>query len=199
MDTPQPVAAEAAPAEARTGRPARPVRRRRAKTDDWFGRLLGEAFFFLIGLTTWLINAIFTIVGVTAVLGVSPGSILLGLAIHLGVSRAEIYLWYRWRDLWYLGLLLVCVLLDVGTTLAGIVALVAGRAPQLLGGAPANVLQWHPVITRLVSGGTLPAWSTNAMLLMLIAIGLALGSERLMRKFWTGLVETWRERRVPAA
>jgi hypothetical protein len=37
------------------------------------------------------------------------------------------------------------------------------------------------------------------MLLMLIAIGLALGSERLMRKFWTGLVETWRERRVPAA
>jgi hypothetical protein len=91
------------------------------------------------------------------------------------------------------------VLLDVGTTLAGIVALVTNRVPQLLGGAPANVLQWHPVITQLVSGGTLPAWSANAMLLTLIAISLALGSERLMRKFWTGLVETWRERRAPAA
>jgi hypothetical protein len=130
---------------------------------------------------------------------VSPGSILFGLAIHLGVSRAEIYLWYRWRDLWYLGLLLICVLLDVGTTLAGIVALVANRVPQLLGDAPANVLQWHPIITRLVSGSTLPAWSANAMLLTLIAIGLALGSERLMRKFWTGLVETWRERRASTA
>jgi hypothetical protein len=74
-------------------RSARPAHRRRAQADDWLGRLLGEAFFFLIGLTAWLINAIFTIVGVTAVLGVSPGSILLGLAIHLGVSRAEIYLW----------------------------------------------------------------------------------------------------------
>jgi hypothetical protein len=168
------------------------------RSDDWLGRLLGEAFFFLVGLTAWLINAIFTILGVTAALGTSPGSVLVSLAIHLGISRAELYLWHRWRDPWYLVLLLACVLVDVGTTLAGIVALVAARAPQLLGGAPASVLQWHLVVTSLVSGATLPIWTVNAMLLLALATGLALGSERLMRKFWRGLAETWHERSTAA-
>jgi hypothetical protein len=72
-DVPQPVAAEAAPT-APTATPTRRARRRRMRSDDWLGRFLGEAFFFLVGLTAWLINAIFTILGVTAALGTSPGS-----------------------------------------------------------------------------------------------------------------------------
>lgn len=196
-DVPQPVAAEAAPA-APTATPTRRASRRSTRGDDWLGRLLGEAFFFLVGLTAWLINAIFTILGVTAALGESAGGVLVGLAIHLGISRAELYLWHRWRDPWYLSLLLACVLVDVGTTLAGIVALVAARAPQLLGGAPASVLQWHPLVTSLVSGSTLPSWTINAVLLLALASGLALGSERLMRKFWSGLAETWYERGATA-
>lgn len=198
-DSPQPIAAEPAPvvptAPAATPRRAR---RRRTRTDDWLGRLLGEAFFFLVGLTAWVVNAIFTILGVTAAFGASPGSILVGAAVHLGISRAELYLWHRWRDPWYLALLVGCVLVDVGTTLAGIVALAAARAPQLLGGAPANVLQWHPLVTTLVAGASLPVWTLNIVFLLALATGLALGSERLMRKFWTGLAETWNERGATA-
>jgi hypothetical protein len=191
-DNPRPVAAEPAP-EAPATAPRR-TRRRRTRTDDWLGRLLGEAFFFLVGLTAWVVNAIFTILGVTAALGASLGGILVGLAVHLGISRAELYLWHRWRDPWYLALLVGCVLIDVGTTLGGVVTLVAARAPQLLGGAPVNVLQWHPLVTSLVSGASLPIWTVNALFLLALATGLALGSERLMRKFWTGLIETWHER-----
>lgn len=192
-DSPQPVAAEPVPAAA-----PRRARRRRTRTDDWLGRLLGEAFFFLIGLTAWAINAVFTILGVTAALGASPGGILVGVAVHLGISRAELYLWHRWRDPWYLALLVGCVFVDIGTTLGGIVTLVVARAPQLLGGAPTNVLQWHPLVTSLVSGASLPIWTGNALILLALATGLALGSERLMRKFWTGLTETWNERGVTA-
>jgi hypothetical protein len=195
-DRPQPVAAEPTPA-APAATPRR-SRRRRTRTDDWLGRLLGEAFFFLVGLTAWIVNAIFTILGVTAALGASPGSILIGAAVHLGISRAELYLWHRWRDPWYLALLVGCMLVDVGTTLAGIVALVAARAPQLLGGTPTNMLQWHPLVTSLVSGASLPIWTVNALVLLALATGLALGSERLMRKFWTGLAETWNERGATA-
>jgi hypothetical protein len=196
-DAPQPVAAEAAPA-APAATSTRRARRRRTRRDDWLGRLLGEAFFFLVGLTAWLINAIFTILGVTAALGASPGGVLVGLAVHLGISRAELYLWHRWRDPWYLTLLLASVLVDVGTTLAGVVALVAARAPQLFGGAPASVLQWHPLVTSLMSGASLPNWTVNAVFLLALATGLALGSERLMRKFWSGLAETWHERSTAA-
>lgn len=188
----QPVSAEPAPATPAVA--PRRSRRRRTRTDDWLGRLLGEAFFFLVGLTAWVVNAIFTVLGVTAALGASPAGVLVGVAVHLGISRAELYLWHRWRDPWYLALLIGCVLVDVGTTLAGIVALATTRAPQLLGGAPTNVLQWHPLVTSLVAGASLPSWTINTSFLLALATGLALGSERLMRKFWTGLAETWNER-----
>lgn len=95
-----------------------------------------------------------------------------------------------WYNPWYLILLLSCVLVDVGTTLVGIVALFSARAPQLLGGAPVNVLQWHTLITSAAMGDPLPVWACNAALILLLAIALALGSERLLRRFWAGLVET---------
>jgi hypothetical protein len=198
---PQPVAAEPTQAAAAAQAAQEPVRatvnrtrRRTSATDDWFGRLLGEGFFFLLGLSAWLINAIFTTLGVTTFIGLSPGTFVLGLTIHLGLSRAEVYLWHRWYDPWYLILLLSCVLVDVGTTLLGIVALFAARAPQLLGGAPMNVLQWNTLIISAAMGDPLPVWASNATLVLLLALALALGSERLLRRFWAGLVETWRER-----
>lgn len=183
--------AEAPPAPEQRSR--RRPRRRQIERDEWIGRVVGEAFFFLIGLTAWVINAIFTILGVMVILGSSPGALFVGLIIHLGISRAELHLWYRWQDPWYLTLLLTCVLIDVGTTLAGIVALLAERAPTLLGAAPSNVLQWHAIFSLFIAGQALPAWTSNASILLLLATGLALGSERLMRKFWFGLSETWRE------
>jgi hypothetical protein len=39
-----------------------------------------------------------------------------------------------------------------------------------------------------------PAWWLNALALLVIAVAFALGSERLMRRFYRGMVETWQER-----
>jgi hypothetical protein len=60
------------------------------------------------------------------------------------------------------------------------------------------VLQWHALGSSLVAGASLPSWTVSALVLLALATGLALGSERLMRKFWTGLSETWNERGATA-
>jgi hypothetical protein len=174
--------------------PARRTRKRQKDENDWFGRLFGEGFFCLLGLSAWLVNALFTILGITTVIGFTPGTALLGLGIHLGLSRAEIHLWYRWHDPWYVLTLVGCVLVDIGTTLVGLVALLAARAPELLGATPVNVLQWGTLIRTAIVGEPVPSWTLNAVIILLVATGLALGSERLLRRFWAGLVETWRER-----
>ncbi len=174
-------------------------RPRRRPSDGWRDRMLGEVFFFLLGLGTWLSNAVFTILGVTAPVGLNPLTVLLGFAFHVLLSRAELHLWYRWRDPWYLLLLVGCVLIDVGTTLVGLRPIAAKWLPVLVGTSPENVLDWGQILIALVTNTAAPVWWPNALTLLLIAFAFALGSERLLRKFYRGMVETWQERPATGA
>jgi hypothetical protein len=70
--------------------------------------MLGEVFCFLLGLGVWLSNAIFAVLGVTAPMGLTPLTGLIRFVFHLLLSRAELYLWHRCRDPWYLLLLTGC-------------------------------------------------------------------------------------------
>lgn len=184
----------AAPAAPAATPSARRPRRARTPSASWRDQMLGEVFFFLLGLGTWLSNAIFTVLGVTAPVGLTPLSALLGFAFHLLLSRAELYLWHRWRDPWYLLVLVGCVLIDAGTTLIGLLPLAARWLPGLVGGTPLSVLDWDQLVVALVMGTQLPSWWPNAVILLVIAFGFALGSERLLRKFHRGMVETWQDR-----
>jgi hypothetical protein len=175
------------------------LRRRRRATratsaDTWRDRMLGEVFFFLLGMGTWLSNAIFTVLGVTAPIGLTLVTGVLGFAFHLLLSRAELYLWHRWRDPWYLLILLGCVLIDVGTTLAGLIPIAATWLPVLVGTAPQNVGDWATIGTALLANTPVPSWWPNAGSLLAIALAFALGSERLLQKFYRGMRETWLER-----
>jgi hypothetical protein len=191
-------AAAAPPAAAPAAPPPAPATRRprraRSPSASWRDRMLGEVFFFLLGLGTWLSNAIFTVLGVTASVGLTPLSALLGFAFHLLLSRAELYLWHRWRDPWYLLVLVGCVLIDAGTTLIGLLPLAARWLPGLVGSTPLSVVDWGQLAVALTMGTQLPPWWPHAVILLVIAFGFALGSERLLRKFHRGMVETWQER-----
>jgi hypothetical protein len=191
---------ESAGSEASAATASQPVRRRTARGSrrrphaGWHDRMLGEVFFFLVGLGVWLSNASFTVLGVTAPVGLTPLTGLLGFLFHLLLSRAELYLWYRWRDPWYLLLLVGCVLLDTGTTLVGLIPVATRWFPLLVGSTPPNVLDWSELLAVLMGTTALPAWWLNALALLVIAVAFALGSERLMRRFYRGMVETWQER-----
>lgn len=170
------------------------TRPRRRTSDTWRDRMLGEVFFFLLGLGTWLSNAVFTVLGVTAPVGLNLMTGILGFGFHVLLSRAELYLWHRWRDPWYLLILLSCVLIDVGTTLVGLLPIAAKWLPVLVGNTPQNVLDWSQILSALIANTAVPVWWPHALALLLIALAFALGSEQLLRKFYRGMVETWQER-----
>ncbi|WP_141509158.1 hypothetical protein [Candidatus Chloroploca asiatica] len=205
--SPPPAPADAGPVEPAPPEPLRPAsatrgssaprasaRSRRRAPQTWRDRMLGEVFFFLLGLGVWLSNASFTVLGVTAPVGLTPLTGLLGFLFHVLLSRAELSLWYRWRDPWYLLLLVGCVLVDAGTTLVGLLPLAATWLPGLVGTTPQNVLDWGHLVTALGGTTSVPAWWPNALLLVAMSFAFALGSERLLRRFSRGMVETWQER-----
>lgn len=189
---PEPARSASIASESAGGRAS--ARPRRRAHDTWRDRMLGEVFFFLLGLGVWLSNAIFTVLGVSAPVGLTPLTGLLGFIFHLLLSRAELHLWHRWRDPWYLLLLASCVLIDAGTTLVGLLPLAAKWFPVLVGKTPQNVLDWVQILTALVGKMTVPAWWPNVLLLVAMSFAFALGSERLLSKFYRGMIETWQER-----
>jgi hypothetical protein len=179
---------------------ARPRSHSQGRTDDWTGRLLGELFFFLIGLATWLLNALFTVLGLTEPFGLNLISGAIALCLHILLSRAELYLWYRWYDPRYLLGLFVCVAIDAGTTTSGLVGLLAQRAPTLLGTVPHDPWEWRIIASTVYNNAVsatqtpLPDYTARAVIVFCIALAFALGSERLLRAYYHGLRETWAER-----
>lgn len=172
----------------------------RVQSDDWTGRLLGELFFFLVGLSAWLLNALFTVLGLTAPFGLNLFSGTLAFFVHVLLSRSELYLWHRWYDPRYLVGLIFCVAIDAGTTTNGLVGILAQRAPNLLGTVPHDLWDWRAIIGTLYNNAVynaalpLPDYTTRALMLFCIALAFALGSERLLRAYYHGLRETWVER-----
>jgi len=45
-----------------------------------------------------------------------------------------------------------------------------------------------------VRNTTAPAWCPNALILLAITLAFALGSERLLRTLYQGMIATWQER-----
>lgn len=177
-----PPTAEAPPASARTTQ--RRIRSRPLSRDTWLDRVIAEAGLVAVATVFWGVNAWFTVQG-----GVALGLPLWGgLLLHITISKSETYLWHRWRQPAYLLALVVAVLIDVGTTLIGIVAVVAERLPWLLGGAPTNVQNWIALLETPI-----PPWWGHALGLLGGATLVALAPERLLKHFWRGLRETWDE------
>lgn len=78
-------------------------------------------------------------------------------------------------------------------TLVGLLPVAARWFPLLVGSTPPNVLDWSDLFAVLMGTTAPPAWWLNALSLLVIAVVFALGSERLMRRFYRGMVETWQE------
>ena len=172
---------------------ARRKPRRRAaalrERDDWTNQVIAEGFFLTGSLLLWGINALFTVLGVMAV----GGPWWLGVLAHLGISRGEVYLWHRWRDPVYLSGIVFCITVDIGSTLLGALPLAQRYVPWLLGETPTDLRRWGALLSTPA-----PDWWLSALVIVALASLIAIGAERLVRKFWNGLRETWELRPVVA-
>jgi hypothetical protein len=146
--------------------------------------MIAETGLLTVALAFWGLNAVFTMQGLAA-LGVPLWG---GFVIHITISKSETYLLYRWRDPWYLLLLIVAMSIDVMTTLVGSVPIVAERLPWVLNGAPTDVLSWIVLFHTPA-----PDWWANASIVLVMSGLVALASERMVRHFWRGVCETWNE------
>lgn len=152
------------------------------RAPDWTDRLVAEGFMLLIWTGVWVLNAFFTIEGL-AKLGVPW---ILGLLIHAGISKGEQHLWKGGLDPIVLMAVAVCMLVDVGTTLMGLVDTLALRSPMLLGDTPADLGQWQALVIT-----PRPAWWPGAIVLFVLAIVIALCSEYMIKKFWRRFQAVW--------
>ncbi|NJO07466.1 MAG: hypothetical protein HC876_19225 [Chloroflexaceae bacterium] len=147
-------------------------------------RLIAEGFGLLLAYTMWAANAFFTITGFVA-LGVAWP---IGLLIHIGISRWQHTLWRGRFD--PVVLLLGCcfVLVDILTTLFGMVQLLTQRYPDFAGSLPADLRQWGVLLS-----GPLPEWWPAVVVLLVLSAIIALSSEYLIRKFCQRLTDAWME------
>lgn len=194
----------------------------RGPKETWGARLFAEAFLTTIALGLWVVNGIATVyavmAGCTALFGDGFGTLLglvFGPLIHYGITRVELYLWSKWRIKEYLLALVLCSGFDVGSTLFSVASFFKARVDSLAD-LPLNVLTWPkeifwPIITwgfeqakanrrapdfdpSQLPPLEVPSWWFPALLMIVLAVGIAIVSERLLRRYWRGLVHTWRER-----
>lgn len=152
------------------------------RATDQLDRLIAEGFMLLVWLAMWVLNAIFTVQG----LGQVGVPWFIGVLIHFGISKGEHHLWKGGFDPIVLLVVPLCMLVDVGTTLLGLVDTLATRAPTLLGTLPADVWQWQALLAAQK-----PAWSPGAYALLVLAAIIALSSEYMIKKFWRRFNAVW--------
>ncbi len=164
-----------------------------AAPPGWWDEIIADAGLYGLALLLWMTNGLFTIIGVMALLPTGATQLLglpIGVLAHLLISRIEYTFWTRRRLLSiYIFPLLLSVLIDVGTSHQGLLSFSERVFPQLLGEMPASTFEQ---LRLLVSADTAPpGWWPRSLAVALLAIALGLGSERLMRRFRQGFVETW--------
>lgn len=164
---------------------ARPVTVTRAAPrypDNRWDQLIAEGFGLLLAYAMWFANALFTIWGLMA-LGVPW---LLGGLIHIGISRWQQTLWRGQFHPLVALLGIGCVLLDLGTTLIGMVHVVTWRYPTFAAGMPTDLRLWAALLAQPT-----PPWAWQAVLLVSFTLLLTLSSEYLIRVFWQRCADAW--------
>lgn len=150
--------------------------------DDRLDRVIAEGFGLIFAYLMWFANAVFTIVGLLS-LGIPW---VIGALIHIGISRWQYTLWHsRFHPLVAL-LGLIFVLIDLGTTLIGMIQLLRWRFPSFAAGMPSDLSQWGALLHNPA-----PPWGWQAVLLVALTLLLAFGSEYLIRVFWQRFTEAW--------
>lgn len=204
---------EAAPARRQPRATARAARTAPVTGGYWRDELIADIGLYLLSLAIWLLNGLFTVVGVVTVVPKGPIwlalGVILGVGLHLLISRIEIA-FLNWRRVmsFYLVVIVGAVTVDVGTTHQGLLTLVGTFFPSLLGGAPMSTLE-HLNLVRVVylhlttnpnnlAGvaqlPAIPGWWFMSLVFLGLSALMALGSERLMRRFYRGMQETWQLR-----
>lgn len=185
---PRPQTASAPTTEQATA--AQPVRD--DTSDGWWDRMIAEGFALLLSCALWGGNAYFTIVGLqflflpTTILG---GAI--GLGIHIGISKMEQYIWRGGVTL-PAGLLGgTALFIDVGTAFLGMMTLGHERLTGVMGDFPAEISGFGSLLLGIIGQGPIPDWWWLVLVLLVLAIGIALAPERLVRHFWRRVRQVW--------
>lgn len=201
----RPQSQAAAPAAAESAEPRRePARRTRARGTHSRDEVIAHGgLTILFGLVV-VANGLGTVFGVISLMPIGLGwliaGVVIGLALHVLISRIEIaYLSWRYLFTWFALPLLAAMLLDVGTSIQGLLWIARSVAPRVFAdGMPSNVWEWGELVgssmVRLVMWGRtlageqvdwasaqLPRWSAKAWAIILLMSAVALGSERLLR------------------
>jgi hypothetical protein len=219
----KPAKASAEPSQSRSNGQSKQERHVRGTKETWGARMTAEFFLWLVAFALWMVNGVATVYTITSVcqtlFGSGPGLILgiaIGVPAHYGITRVELYLWTKWHAPEYLLALVGCSLFDIGSTMFSVVNFFKARMGDSLASMPANVLTWPkalfgPLVSwvwnmAMVDRKTpgfdpsqlpsldLPEWWFGGLCLLAIAFGIAIVSERLLRRYFRGMMNTWRER-----
>ncbi|NJO81863.1 MAG: hypothetical protein HC828_03170 [Blastochloris sp.] len=190
-----------APAPSRKHKGATPKTHTKGGLDE----LVADGGLVVIAVSVWVLNGFFTAWAVSSIM---PSNMvlrvvgfLMGVVFHYWISRVE-YAYLNKERIFSLsaGPLLVCLAIDIGTTLQGLLDFMNQFFPQALGAVPGSVFAWRPLLDAFMAQGTnlirhafelpieqevtRPAWSGDIVVYLLIAIVLAIGSERFLRWSW---------------
>jgi len=174
---------------------------------DSSGSIIGEGVFLLIGLGLVLLNAAATIYTCTQATPYRLAGFIVGIPLHIGITRVELYMWRRWKEPEYLiGLVSACAL-DIGSTLYAINRFSRTVFPWLANDAPEDLRDWGTIFRALWAQATanrqavdfdpqalpaIPGWWLNVLVMTVLSVVIAIFSERLMKKYWRGFKATWR-------
>ncbi|NJP05455.1 MAG: hypothetical protein HC837_07455 [Chloroflexaceae bacterium] len=154
----------------------------RGQSSYRFDRLLAEGFVLMLACAMWGLNAVFTVMGFGAIGVAWP----LALLFHIGISKGEHYLWRGAIDPVILLIVLGFMVVDVGTTLIGLLQFVAVNYPGALASTPVDLREWVALF-----GKPTPEWWPFALVMLIVSMLVALASEYLIRKFWHRFCDVW--------
>lgn len=175
----------------------------------WADEMIADTGLFTLSGIFWLLNGVFTVIGVASLFpeGIwrSVGA-LIGLGLHLLISRIEFaYLTRRRIFSPYILVIIAAISVDVSTSHQGLMLVINRFFPSILGEMPLSTFKQVQTLTAIfwaqlwqqpqdsnLPAVTWPLWWVLSVVFGILATVMALGSERAMRYFRKGMMETWR-------
>jgi hypothetical protein len=133
-----------------------------------------------MALALWVLNAWFTI-DALSILGLNW---VIGGVVAVGLTLIEQYLWKQRPDVLVIVIVALVSVVDIATSLIGIVPSLAQRLPAFAHGIDQNPLLW------IGSSGVRPFQTVCLGLAAFIAIA----PEPLVRYFWRRFQQVWQNR-----